>query len=100
MHNVNIFFFHLGYNCGPIKAESILSSRQTVSRQIKSNASIGREKIQHVLLKAARERCLVLSSDIEPDDSHQRSYLECLLTGSMIIGNCIPSKYVASYLIL
>ncbi|CAF1564148.1 unnamed protein product [Rotaria magnacalcarata] len=49
----------IGYNCGPIKAESILSSRQTVSRQIKSNASIGREKIQHVLLKAARERCLV-----------------------------------------
>ncbi|CAF1946674.1 unnamed protein product [Rotaria magnacalcarata] len=67
----------IGYNCGPIKAESILSSRQTVSRQIKSNASIGREKMQHVLLKAARERCLVLSPDIWSDAYRQQSYLGC-----------------------
>ncbi|CAF1542092.1 unnamed protein product [Adineta ricciae] len=67
----------IGYTCGPIKAESILSSRKTVSKLIKSNASSGREQIKSVLLKAVRERCLVLSPDIWSDAYRQQSYLGC-----------------------
>ncbi|CAF4122372.1 unnamed protein product, partial [Rotaria sordida] len=67
----------LGYTCGPIKSDAILSSRRTVARQIKSAAATGRKKIKEILLKAVRERSLALSPDIWSDKYRQQSYLGC-----------------------
>ncbi|CAF4464747.1 unnamed protein product [Rotaria sp. Silwood2] len=67
----------IGYTCGPIKSDAILSSRRTVTRQIKSTATSGHEQIKEILLKAARERSLALSPDIWSDAYRQQSYLGC-----------------------
>ncbi|CAF4198612.1 unnamed protein product [Rotaria sp. Silwood2] len=65
------------YTYGPTKSEGVLSCRKVVYKQIKSSAANGREQIKQVLLKAAREKSLALSSNIWSDAYRQQSYLGC-----------------------
>jgi hypothetical protein len=59
-----ITFFLSGYVCGPFRPETILSTRKTISKEIKTSASSKREQIENVLVKVARKRCLALSPEI------------------------------------
>ncbi len=69
--------FHLGYIYGPVQSEQILSTRKTVTKEMKSSAAAKRDQIKEILLKAAGERALILSSDIWSDVYRQQSYLGC-----------------------
>lgn len=69
--------FHLGYTYGPIQSEKILSTRKTVTKEIKTSATSKRDQIKEVLLKAASQRALILSPDIWSDVYRQQSYLGC-----------------------
>jgi hypothetical protein len=69
--------FHLGYSCGPVQPEKILSTRKTVTTELKSSAAIKRDRMKEILLKAASERALILSPDIWSDVYRQQSYLGC-----------------------
>ena len=70
-------FLRLGYTCGPVQSEKILSTRKTVRKEMKTSAAAKRDQIKQMLLKAAAERALVLSPDIWSDVYRQQSYLGC-----------------------
>lgn len=76
VRTINLFL-RLGYTCGPVQSEKILSTRKTVRKEIKTNAVAKRDQIKQMLLKAAAERALVLSPDIWSDVYRQQSYLGC-----------------------
>lgn len=76
IHIINLCF-RLGYTCGPVQPENILSTRKTVTKEIKSSAAMKRNEIKEILLKAVSERALILSPDIWSDAYRQQSYLGC-----------------------
>ncbi|CAF1110190.1 unnamed protein product [Adineta ricciae] len=68
---------HIGYMYGPIPGSSLLPCRRTVNKEIKHMASAGRNQMKTTLIKAAKRRCLTLSTDIWSDGYKKVSYLGC-----------------------
>jgi hypothetical protein len=70
-------FYFLGFACGPVSASSLLACRKTISTEIKQTADLRRNEIKTVLIKAARERLLILSPDLWSGGYKKTSYLGC-----------------------
>lgn len=68
---------YVGYTLGPVQYEKILTTRKTVTNEIKSSAATKRNQLKEILVKAASERALILSPDIWSDTYRQQSYLGC-----------------------